>query len=218
MKKRILIIAMSFIVLVMTIAGATTAYFTDTDDATNEFTVGKVDITLTQETNVSGETKVFPGQSYAVNPTITVAADSEDAYVGATITLKNVVVDTAATKIFRKADDTLDTEAVYNFLSDMVSTGYYVNYAISGSDVVITLVYNERISAGGSIKLFSNVTIPATWNHGEMENLKDFDVVVNAYAVQTVGFEAQGAAVALNAAFTSVGFPTASNYTPVTNP
>lgn len=46
MKKKIITICLAAIVTVMAIAGASLAYFTDTDKANNTFTVGNVDIEL----------------------------------------------------------------------------------------------------------------------------------------------------------------------------
>lgn len=61
--------------------GATMAYFTDADTATNHFTVGKVDIDLTEDHwNPSADNdkdgipdvqEVTPKQEYAKDPTIT---------------------------------------------------------------------------------------------------------------------------------------------------
>lgn len=49
MKKKILSVCLVAVVAVMAIAGASLAYFTDTDDATNVFTVGGVDIKLVEQ-------------------------------------------------------------------------------------------------------------------------------------------------------------------------
>jgi len=61
--------------------GATMAYFTDADTATNHFTVGKVDIDLTEDhwdpsadndhDNIPDVQEVTPKQEYAKDPTIT---------------------------------------------------------------------------------------------------------------------------------------------------
>ena len=48
MKKKIVSIALVLCLALVAIAGASLAYFTDTDDATNVFTSGKVDITLNE--------------------------------------------------------------------------------------------------------------------------------------------------------------------------
>ena len=48
MKKKILVLCVVLALAATTIIGGTLAYFTDTDNKTNTFTVGKVDITLTE--------------------------------------------------------------------------------------------------------------------------------------------------------------------------
>ena len=73
-KKKIVSLCLAA-VLVMAIAGATVAYFTDTDTKDNTFTVGNVDITLT-EPNWEGSGKedapeVYPGEPLAKDPTVT---------------------------------------------------------------------------------------------------------------------------------------------------
>lgn len=49
MKKKILTICLATIVVVMAVAGASLAYFTDTDSANNTFTVGNVTIDLIEQ-------------------------------------------------------------------------------------------------------------------------------------------------------------------------
>lgn len=56
MKKKIITICLAAIVTVMAIAGASLAYFTDTDSANNTFTVGNVTIDLIEQQR-SGEFK-----------------------------------------------------------------------------------------------------------------------------------------------------------------
>lgn len=74
-KKKIVSLCLAAVLVVMAIAGATVAYFTDTDAKDNTFTVGNVDITLT-EPNWEGSGKedapeVYPGEPLAKDPTVT---------------------------------------------------------------------------------------------------------------------------------------------------
>lgn len=74
-KKKIVSLCLAAVLVVMAIAGATVAYFTDTDTKDNTFTVGNVDITLT-EPNWEGSGKedapeVYPGEPLAKDPTVT---------------------------------------------------------------------------------------------------------------------------------------------------
>lgn len=74
-KKKIVSLCLAAVLVVMAVAGATVAYFTDTDAKDNTFTVGNVDITLT-EPNWEGSGKedapeVYPGEPLAKDPTVT---------------------------------------------------------------------------------------------------------------------------------------------------
>lgn len=110
MKKKILALCLCVAMLAIAIVGGTLAYFTDTDDATNTFTAGNVEIDLTEavvKTDEKGNLvadgdkrqdvltdekeaydygKVYPGQTIYKDPTIE-NLGSEDAYVAARITV-----------------------------------------------------------------------------------------------------------------------------------
>lgn len=82
MKRKLMTSALIIAMLAVLVAGASLAYFTDTDEATNTFTVGGVDITLTEdEWNPQDSHVLMPGKSFDKNPTITVAKDSQDCWV-----------------------------------------------------------------------------------------------------------------------------------------
>lgn len=106
MKKRMTAIALVICLLAIGIVGATMSYFTDKETSTNTFTMGKVDITLTEtstadEANgvLAGElnndggyeyTTVLPGLVYSKKPTVTVEDGSVDAWVIVTATVPTV--------------------------------------------------------------------------------------------------------------------------------
>ena len=80
MKKKIVALCLCVALAVVAIGGATLAYFTDTDDATNTFTVGKVDITL-NETFDKDNAKLMPGVDVNKDVSILLNEGSSDAYV-----------------------------------------------------------------------------------------------------------------------------------------
>lgn len=83
-KRKILLLALSLCMVAILAVGGTLAYFTDTDERTNVFTVGYVDITLKENfTQEEGGTKLHPGKQNAVQKEvyITLDKDSEDCYV-----------------------------------------------------------------------------------------------------------------------------------------
>lgn len=81
MRKKLVALSMAVLMLAVCVIGGTLAYFTDTTESkVNEFTVGNVDIDLT-EPNWKGDATLMPGSSYDKDPTITVGNKSQDAYV-----------------------------------------------------------------------------------------------------------------------------------------
>ena len=78
MKKKILALCLVVALAVTAVVGGTLAYFTDTDNATNTFTTGKVDITL-NETFSENDAKLLPGKNIA--KIVNVTNNEEDAYV-----------------------------------------------------------------------------------------------------------------------------------------
>jgi len=57
MKKKILALTLCVVMAAIAIVGGTLAYFTDTDKATNTFTVGNIDINLTEQSGMQSAKK-----------------------------------------------------------------------------------------------------------------------------------------------------------------
>lgn len=93
MKRKIVTVCLAAVLVIIAVAGASLAYLTDTDERTNTFTVGDVDITLIEqrkganglESYGEGSYKLKPGKSNdgnAVSKIVTVMNNgTEDAYV-----------------------------------------------------------------------------------------------------------------------------------------
>ena len=77
MKKKILALCLIVALAVTAVVGGTLAYFTDTDNETNTFTTGKVDITLNE--TFTQASKLLPGKNIA--KVVNVTNNEEDAYV-----------------------------------------------------------------------------------------------------------------------------------------
>ena len=82
MKKKITALCLVVALLALMLVGGTLAYFTDTDEATNTFTMGNVAIELTEDAwnYEDSAAKLMPGTVYAKDPTVT-NTGSEDAYL-----------------------------------------------------------------------------------------------------------------------------------------
>ena len=89
MKKKILSAGIIVALAAVAVAGGTLAYFTDEDDAVNEFTTGNVDITLVEEFD-SENAKLLPGID--IQKTVNVTNDgSEPAYVRVHIAIPSML-------------------------------------------------------------------------------------------------------------------------------
>ena len=118
MKKKLLTLCLVATLLVASVTGATLAYFTDTDDATNTFTAGNIKIDLTEaevKLDASGNYvadgagtrrdvldneadkydfgKIYPAQEICKDPTIEILDGSEEAYIAAKIIITDGVGD-----------------------------------------------------------------------------------------------------------------------------
>ena len=76
-KKKILAVALAASMAVLAVGGSSLAYFTDTDHADNTFTVGNVDIKLTEPNWTKDDHEaVYPGEPLAKDPTVTNIGDN----------------------------------------------------------------------------------------------------------------------------------------------
>ena len=161
-KKKIAAIAVAAALVATTAISATLAYFTDTKEKTNTFTVGNVNITLT-EPNWDGEgssdaPEAYPGEALKKDPTVT-----------------NVGKNPCFVRIKVKGLDCLGENNMITIegLSNdwtLIDGYYYYNHV---------LPIKEATPA-----LFQQIRIPTSVTNGFNGN---YDVVVTAEAVQAQG-------------------------------
>lgn len=167
-KKKLLTMVLALVLIGAVGVGATLAYFTDNDSATNVVTMGHVNIELTEEEWTYGEegiTGVTPGQEIEKDPTITLVGDSLDAYVR--IKLEVTGFDGVENADAYKAE----------ILEDLVlgegwtKVGNYYYYA-------------EKLTKdnASTTALFESVTIPYEWTN-DVANAT-FNILVSAEAIQ----------------------------------
>lgn len=213
-KKKIFALALSVCVVVLSIAGSSIAYFTDTAKITNTFTSGNVTIELSEakvvkdtlghlvqngteritgtasgvENDTFEVSALFPGQKIYKDPTIE-NTGTNPAYIGAIIRITSSGIKTAY------------TESTIKSLFDgaLAIDGATVTVTTTTGGYDIAIVYSTARTNGQSVTLFEGITIPSTWGNTEMAYLNNLEIVVEAYAVQTDGFA--NAAAALHAAF-----------------
>ena len=84
MKKNTLALVLALTLLVAGVVGGTLAWLTDqTDEVKNTFTVGDINIGLTETT---ADYKMVPGNTIAKDPTVTVKANSEACWLFVQVT------------------------------------------------------------------------------------------------------------------------------------
>ena len=184
-RSKALVLTLCAVLLVVATVMGTMAYLTSTDTVTNTFTVGKVAITLDEaKVNQNGEAvtpavrvkeneyKLIPGHSYTKDPTVHVAADSEDSYIF--VKVENGIAP------FEAAGDTTITKQIeknqWNVLEGVTGV-YYKEYTSANAQEDLEVFKNFKIAdtAGSSTE----------WKNFNAETTK---VTVTAYAVQRDGF------------------------------
>lgn len=182
MKKKIVSLCLVAALAIIAIAGASLAYFTDKDAKTNTFTLGNVDITLTEEHWVA-PSAVAPDVKYAKDP-IVKNVGKNDAWIRVDVTLSDAAAFMSAAEkheitdlatIFAGHDETKWTLAGTPVFDNEANTLTYSYY------------YNTILAEGESTKaLFTSVTIPAEFDNDDMKEIgADFTIDVTAHAIQT---------------------------------
>ncbi|MGN8630462.1 TasA family protein [Blautia sp. HCP3S3_G3] len=170
-------------------AGGTIAYLTDYDRTVNEFTVGKVDIEL-EEPNWKPEdnTKIEPTQQIRKDPQVK-NAGVNDAFVYLEVSIPTadvITADASGNRIDRK-----NTE-LFTFTKKADWT--QLEAKTVGTNRVYTFAYNKVLKPGQTTTtLFDTVTF-ANVIEGQIDT-RQFDIPVNAYAIQTVNTGGDGGTV-----------------------
>ena len=176
MKKKITAIALVVCLVAVAIVGGSLAYFTDTDDATNTFTVGNVSIDLTEENWIGGGTvmpQVYPGEVLAKDPVVT-----------------NTGANPCFVRIKVEGLGCLDPASDIVYLTGEEEGGLGAGWELNAVDNYF--YYNQALAVGAeTTALFDSIQIPTDLENGAPFN--SFDVVVTAEAVQADGIVMEGA-------------------------
>ena len=173
MKKKIVAIALVACLALTVIAGATLAYFTDkTEVEKNVFTVGNVDITLTEPkwdaNGTQDAPEVYPGEKLAKDPTVE--------NVGANPCFVRIKV-TGLDCLAPAGLITLKTDYVEGISAEWVEYEGYYYYYKDGCGVLAAGVKTDA--------LFDQIVIPTDLKNGDAQT--EFHVDVYAEAVQAQG-------------------------------
>lgn len=198
---KVLAVAACAVLLVVGSVAGTLAYLTDkTDPITNTFTVGNVEITLTEakvdvygnpiddEDNIvenkaeaprvnSNKYKLVPGKTYTKDPIVSVTAGSEACWLF-------VKVDNGISEI------EVDSSSI---VSQMNEKGWTL---LAGKT---DIYYHAVVDASNSendlpVEVFSNFTIDGDKTGENMLQYAGKSITVTAYAVQAEGFDSAAAA------------------------
>ncbi len=205
-KKVLLGVSGAALLVAGSIAG-TLAYLTASETVTNTFTMGKVAIDLT-ETDVDengvpipdaepvkeNEYRLVPGKTYTKDPTLTVKAESEEAYIRMMLTIENwdamsEFVGGDHTKLFDaistdwKAGDSEETDG------NLTVEYRYVTADTKDKDTVTGGTTDTKLAP-----LFTELTIPGALDSTALEKLDGFKIVVEGHAIQATGFDTADAA------------------------
>lgn len=193
MKKRNLLTLVLALVLVAALAvGGTLAYFTDSDDVNNTFTMGHVDIDLQEsndgvnwENNGLTYNNVLPGNTEKKMAQVVVGENSEDCYVmvsvsiaaneGSTISPENI------DKLYKAVKDQIDE----NMWDVTPPTGGPLQCVYS---VKSGTAEPDRIASKNDVlPLFNEIVIPEEFGN-EMAD-QSFTITLNAFAIQSANVD-----------------------------
>jgi len=171
MKKKVLALCLVVVLVATAITGVTLAYFTDTDDATNTFTVGNVSIDLTEpKWDAQGSQdapEVYPGEALAKDPTVT-----------------NDGANPCFVRISVTGWDCLGEAGDITYRTDYVGGQLGTNWVYNEADDYF--YYTVVLPAGETTDaLFDQIVIPTGLTNGD--GTPGFAIVVTAEAVQAQG-------------------------------
>lgn len=194
-KKKAAILISSLAIIAVLVIGGTLAYFTDTDNAQNVFTLGKVTGEITENTEagtVDGHPvkpgtptedgisydKIVPGDWLSKEPVVSLTGTSEDAYVRVKLEVEENVPQGQEAKLTDEQKAALISEECLNFGADWTL----------GVDGYI--YYNNKLSLAGpqaTEPVFTLVKIPETWGNGTAN--VNFSIKITADLVQYDNFK-----------------------------
>lgn len=201
MKKKKTILAAAILLFLFVIGGAV-AYFTDTDQKTNTFTIGSVDITVTEDgwdaladTNDNdipdAAEDMMPGESVTKDPLINNVSTKNPAYVFAKVEVPCTTIVAPATtseEIFTYTTNAGWTElssAAVACTSGGTATHVYY-YGTGGTLTTLAKAANATTPTSTSNPLFSSISLRSTLKGNEgLTGQKQ--VVVTGYGIQTEG-------------------------------
>lgn len=217
-KHKALLLSMCAVLLVAVSVFGTLAYLTDTETVKNTFTVGSVGLSLDEadvkpdgsyETDhdsrvQANEYHLLPGHTYYKDPTVTVDAGSEDAYVRMIVTVESI--DDLKLALPNSDDTAKYYAADGTFLLQMLCGGWDSNTWVfegytekaDGTEGYYEFRYKDIVEKSETATklddLFETITVPGEIDNDHLAYLADVEIVVAAHAIQADGFATDDAA------------------------
>ena len=191
-KKKIVTVCLVVALLAVCAIGGSLAYFTDTDTKDNTFTVGNVNIELT-ETEWVEDSIANPGVAVDKNPIVKNIGENE-AWIRVNVTIS----DAAAFKAAMKAHNITDLATIFAGHNESYWKRASINEDAEADTITYSYYYKEKVAKNASTQpIFTSVTIPAAFTSAEMAEIgDDFTIKVTADAIQTAGLATVEAAFA----------------------
>lgn len=190
--------------------GGTLSFLTDTEEVTNHFTIGDLDITISEPSWKDEDTpdrpgdgkKLIPGDSREKDPTITSVVG--DSYMRVIVTIRdkdgNAITDKERLdKILQTiyyADPILDKKQKYSL--SQLSTYNTVNSdftlikdkssSADNTTGIYCYNYNSVLKERESVKFFTNIVVPTDWNQNDLKMLGSYQIEIYAQAIQSENF------------------------------
>ena len=222
MKMKSLVMLACALVIVSSMVFGSIAYLTDRTGVVNRFTVGNVDIVvdetlvgangepvypdgftaesgvLPKRTETANEYPLIPGAEYIKDPTLTVKAGSEEAYVRMVVTISSMK---EIKEIF--AELAVQYPAKYaagfvpqNHVSGADATAWtFVGMTENDVSNTFTLEYRYPVAVKPAAdadtvlpSLFKTIKVPGELTNAQLSKLSNFTIEVYGNAIQTTGF------------------------------
>ena len=213
-KKR-LILGLAVMLVAALVVGMTIAYFYDTDEAVNVFTVGDLDIELEEEEWDDDHEEdpeitedMVPGDTVVKDPVISSKKGSVDSYMRVVLTLLDedgvaitnparitkilsVLYHDVSGEITKGTPYSLANIAAWNDVVQWYNTADFTLDAARSSGAKFVLNYNSVFEAEDAVALFTNVVIPTDWTQTDTRLLGNFSIEIKAEAIQVEHFATQ---------------------------
>lgn len=195
MNKKKTIIAAIILLLVFTVGGLI-AYFTDTESRTNTFTIGNVNISLSEpswstvDSNDNGvpdaAENIVPGQTIPKNPTITNESNTNPAYVFMKVQVP-CTTETSPRELFTYTPNSGWSELTTDTLPVACTSGASATHVYYyGSNNTLSELGVSTSATATTSALFDGVTLLNNLQGNEgLTGQKS--VIVTGYGIQTQG-------------------------------